>query len=150
MAYANVYKYKFGRDLLDKVVLMSRTGMRRSVDLYRDAVASGNLIHAAEMIKRGVDLPHRARWHIDQAIAQYGQQEVIDAVKLVLGTTSVTLAEINADLAAQEAYALTLVNHVRNDAWTWDQVAADIEANVVNEGQRWQFSLAGYIDVWGE
>lgn len=147
MAYSNVYKAKFGRDLLDKVVLMSRSGMRRSVDMYRDAVASGNLIHAVEMLKRGVDLPHRARWHIDQAIAKYGQQEVIDAVKLVLGT-GVTIAEINADLAAQEAYALTLVNHVKNDAWTWDQVAADIEANVQNESLRWQFSPVGYIDVW--
>ena len=150
MAVSNIIKKKIGREMLEWVHLGVRTGMRRGVAEYRSLTAQGKTVEAVAQIKRAVDLPHRARARIVEAIAKYTQAFIVDCVSTAL-PAGVTLAEIDADLTAQEAYAQTLVNHRLNDGWTWDQIATDIETNVELEITKWTFPYpAGYLDVWGE
>lgn len=150
MAVSNIIKKRIGRELLEWVHLGIRTGMRKGVADYRRLVADGRVVDAVYAIKRAVDLPHRARARINEAIAKYTQATLVECIGLAL-PSGVTLAEINADLTTQETYAQGLVTHRLVDGWTWDQIATDIETNVELEEVRWQFPFpAGYLDVWGE
>lgn len=148
MAITDIKKKKIGRELTEWVFLGIRTGARRAVAEYREQTAAGNTELAVAHIKRAVDLPHRARARITQAVTTYGQPAIVECITAYDG---VTLAEINAELTTLETYAQGLVDHVNNDGWTWDQVATDIEDKVANESAEWVFPLpAGYTDVWGE
>lgn len=148
MPVVNILTRKVGNELLDWVYLGTRTGMRRGVAEYRQRTAAGDTVGADAAIRRAVDLPHRMRARVNQGIATYG----LPRINAVIAATSiaVTSGEVSADLTALETYAAGLVAHRLNDAWTWDQIATDIETNISFEGNEWQFPLPpGYTDVWG-
>lgn len=151
MPIANIIKRKVGRELREWLVLGIRTGMRRGVAEYRQLIVMGQPLRAEQAIKRAIDLPHRARSRIDHAITVYGQNAVVSAFT---DGVDVTVAELNAELAALEAYAQLLVDRRNTDptgTGAWDALATDIETNVELESERWTFQIPpGYVDIWGE
>lgn len=147
MAINEILKKKIGRELREWIYLGIRTGMRRAVADYR-AKKAGMPDEAALAIKRAIDLPRRARARIDEAISRYGQQQVVD---VLTENGTVTIAELNAELTGLESYAQGLYDRRINDSESWDSLAADIEANVELESEKWVFPIpAGYTDIWGE
>lgn len=113
------------------------------------------------VLKQGVDTPHRARAQIVAWIQTYnaangaGTAQTFLASCLTAAGSSKTLATIDSALAALEAQCLVLVNHVNNDAWTWDQVATAVEAAVAPPATvELSFARlpipANYLTVWGE
>ncbi len=149
MAVSAVIQKMVGEQLLEWIYLGVRTGMRAGVADYRRLTTAGQTANAQLAIERAVDLPHRARARVNQAITTYGLTPITNAV--LAANSNVTVAEVNAELTSLETYATGLVNHRLNDAWTWNQIATDIETNVVNEIDQWVFPLpSGYLDVWGK
>src|SRR4030042_4419014 len=137
MAISEILLKKIGREIREWIYLGIRTGMRRGVMEYRSSLATYP-DQAILALKRAVDLPRRARIRIETAIAKYGLTKLQQALAL---DGTVTVTELNAALTTLETYAQGLYNHVINDAWTWDQVASDIEANVYFEIDEWMFPL---------
>ncbi|MEO8466229.1 MAG: hypothetical protein ABI640_12870 [Gammaproteobacteria bacterium] len=126
------------------------------IDLVRQYRAFG-LVGA---LKQGVDTPHRARIQVTAWMADYnarngsGAAAFLASCLTAAGSTK-TLSTIDAALATVESQCLVLVNHVKNDAWTFDQVAAAIEAQVpkpvVELLSFGQLPIpANYTTVWGE
>lgn len=114
-----------------------------------------------DVLKQGVDTPHRARAQIVAWQADYnarngaGTAGPFLASCLTAAGSSKTLAQIDAAIATLEAQCLVLVNHVKNDGWTFDQVAAAIEAAVVKPAsEALSFARlpipANYVTVWGD
>ena len=144
MAIDNVIKKKIGRELREWIFLGIRTGMRRGVAEYRQ-----DTVNNLNAIKRAIDLPHRARARIDEAIRVYGQQAIVDALASN-NSGDVTIAEMNAELTILEAYAQDLVDR-QTGGEDWDSLAIDIETNIELELMRWRFETpSGYKDIWSE
>lgn len=142
MAINNIILKKVGRELREWVFLGIRTGMRRGVEVYRD---SGNI----EQLKRAIDMPHRARARVDEAIRIHGQSRLVDALS-ANNSGDVTIAELNAELSTLESYAQDLVDRGLAGE-TWDDLATDIEVNITLESEQWVFPFpAAYTDIWGE
>lgn len=122
------------------------------------------LIHKDRMrialIKQAVDTPHRARAQLQAWITAYnaangeGTAQTFLAACLKAGGSVKTLASINAELAAIEAQAQTVVTNVAG-GWTWDQAAAAVEsAPSVAADSDFSYDRlpipGGYVTVWGE
>lgn len=113
------------------------------------------------LIKQAVDTPHRARAQIQAWMESHDAERSPGAAQtflsecLVAAGSTMTLAQINAALSSVEAKAQTLIDHVVNDGWTWDQVAAAIEAAIgweeVKEFTYMKLPIPDdYVTVWGE
>ncbi len=113
------------------------------------------------VLKQAVDTPHRARAQIAAWIADYnsrngaGTAQTFLAACLTAAGSSKTLQQIDTALAALESQCLVLVNHVKNDGWTWAQVATAIETGIakpVYESLSYAALPipAGYVTVWGD
>ena len=154
MAITDVRKRKIGNELIDWVYLGIRTGARRACVEYRQQVANGNTAAGILALKRGVDLPHRARVRITDAITRFGGAAVAVPFLnecLVLTGTGVTVSALDSELTILENYAQGLVTKKNVQGQTWDQLASDIEAAVAYEGMDWLFPIpVGYVDIWGE
>jgi hypothetical protein len=147
VAISNILKKKIGREIREWVMLGIRTGARRGVEQYRIEKARGNTEQAINLLKRAVDMPHRARARINHFIQLYGQPFLAECLTL---EGDVTVAELNAELTTLENYCQRLVDR-RNAGESWDSIAADIETNIENESIRWAFPFPpGYTDAWGE
>lgn len=114
------------------------------------------------LIKQAVDTPRRASAQIQNWIAQYNSRKGAGTAQTFLQEcltafgSSRTLASINAEIATGMTFAQSLVNNVNNSGWTFDQVAAAIEAQVSPPIPDETFTYqvlpipAGYVTVWGE
>lgn len=129
---------------------------RHVIDLvgqYRDADTVGTL-------KQAIDTPHRARAQIAAWIAGYDARNGAATATTFLNDclaaagSAKTLPDVNAELAALEAQAQTLVDNV-NGGWTWEQAADAIEAQLAPDPEDvFDYSRLeipdGYITVWGD
>lgn len=114
------------------------------------------------LIKQAVDTPRRAKSQIQNWITQYNSRNGAGTAQTFLQEcltafgSSKTLASINAEITIGETFAQGLVNNVNNSGWTFDQVAAAIEARVSPPLPEEAFTYqrlpipAGYVTVWGE
>ena len=117
--------------------------------------------YTTALMKQAVDTPHRARAQIMAWLVEYNvkngagtAQTLLQQCLTAAGSTA-TLASIDAALAVLEAQCLVLVNHVKNDGWTWVQVATAMEAAIpavpVVAFDYSQLPIpAGYVTVWGQ
>ena len=147
MAIGNAKKRKVGEQLTDWVYLGVRTGARRAVAVYRAEKTTDPDLAVAQ-IKHAVNIPHQAMARISKAVDDFGAPLLNECLALA---GDVTLGEINTDLTAILAQTQTIVDHVNNDGWTWDQVATAIESGISHEAKDWVFLIPeDYIDIWGE
>lgn len=147
MPVSEIVLKKIGREIREWIFLGIKTGMRRAVQDY-NAQKISNPNQAILALKRAVDLPRRARIRIETAVSKYGLAKLQAAIA---AEGTVTIAELNSALSDLETYASGLYNHYKTDGWTFDQIAADIEANIELESDQWVFPLpVGYKDIWGE
>lgn len=148
---------------------MKNADIGAALDGLTEAVKARTLQLVAEyrffghvnVLKQAVDTPHRARTQIAAWVAEYngrhgaGTAQTFLAACLTAAGSEKTLAQIDNAIAAVETQAQVLVSHVQNDAWTWDQVASAIEAQISVAAQE-SFTFAqlpipvGYTTVWGE
>jgi len=147
MPISEILLKKIGREIREWIFLGIKTGIRRAVADYRVHLST-NPDHAILCLKRAVDLPRRARIRIETAVAKFG----ITKLQAALATDgTVTITELNIAISTLETYATSLYNHYKNDAWTFEQIATDIESNIELESNQWDFPLpSGYRDIWGE
>lgn len=158
MAVEDIVKKKIGRELQEWVYLGVRTGMRRAVDDYRKLVTLGDTEQAEQVMKRCLNLPHRARLRIQSFIdnfatnypdeTQTGVQYIADCLAL---NSTVTIGELNTALNSMEAICITWRDQILAETRTWDQIATIIENNVEHEASRWMFIIpSGELDIWGD
>lgn len=131
--------------------------IRLTLDLVRQYRISGN----AGVLKQAVDTPHRARAQIAAWISSYNAANGANSAQTFLASclaavgSASTLSQIDSALSALESQALALVNHVKSDGWTWNQVASAIES-AISAPSAVQFTYAslpipaGYTTVWSE
>lgn len=157
MAVEDILKKKIGRELQEWVYLGVRTGMRRAIIQYR-SINPTNPIQADQIMRRCLDLPHRARIRIQNFIDDFatnypdeiltGPQYIAECL-LLNGTT--TVSELNTELTTMEGYCETWRDHILAATRTWDEIATTIENNLENESIRWLFQIpSGELDIWGD
>lgn len=165
MALSDAVNRKTAWELIDWLYLGIRTGSRKSVEVYREAMAEAATLPAgAERdeveaqgiahLRRAVDMPRRTRARIEYALSQLPgtRQQQIQALNdiLALADPGVTVADLDAELTALENYCQGLVDDFGAGAKGYDDIATDIEAQVEHEALRWRFPLPpGYVDIWG-
>lgn len=131
------------------------------IEHVRDLTRQYRVHKLPGLLKQAVDTPHRARAQVAAWIATYnasngaGQAQAFLSACLVAAGSTRTLAQIDAALAALESQAQVLVGRVRNDGWTWDQIASAIEAQFTPPAsERFTYAdlpiPAGYTTIWGD
>lgn len=170
MALSLAAKTEIGRDIASFLLPETRNGIRWSVDQYRSLIAPvdekgvkraptpAESALAVRRLKWGVNRPHLAIARIDYAVQRYGAVDV--AAGLTLHNSPRSLPAILALLAPLLTYAEGIVVNVRQNGWSWDRVAGDVEAAVAKDtgvytltGGKVGWSLPippGYRDIWGE
>jgi hypothetical protein len=104
------------------------------LDLVRQYRANAGAPYAIAVLKQAVDTPHRVQQQVAAWMAAYetragaGTAQPYLASCLTAAGSSKTLGAVNADINTLAMQAQALVNHVKNDGWTWDQVASAVEA----------------------
>jgi hypothetical protein len=147
MAINEIILKKVGRELREWIYLGVKVGMLKGVSAYRSLQATDPIAAQLE-IERAIDLPSRAKTRINTAITIYGLQTLVDALAASGGT--VTISELNTELATLETYAAGLITR-RLAGEAWDSLATDIETNIEDIQTKWVFPLpANYKDVWGK
>lgn len=135
-----------------------RAHMRNLVAQFR---AYSKEHFAPAVLKAAIDTPKRAQAQVQGWMATYdakngaGSAQTLLVSCLSAAGASKTLAQVNTDLAALIAQAQTLVAHVQNDGWTWEQVADAIDAQFVpTAAPDFVYSQlpvpSNYVTVWGE
>lgn len=113
-----------------------------------------------QLMKQALDIPHLVKAQIQHWQSTYDATHGAGAAVTFLteclaaaGSTK-TLGQINAEVAALESQAQTVVNNV-NGGWTFDQAADAVEAAISLDSNA-EFHLRrlpippGYITVWGD
>jgi hypothetical protein len=123
-----------------------------------DAPPMMRAVYEIDLIKQAVDTPYRARAQIAAWIASYnarhsgGAQAFLNSCLAAAGSAK-TIVDVSAELAEIEAQAQVLVARVNDDGWSWEQVAAALEAQAPPEEELSFRSLPipkDYVTVWGE
>lgn len=112
------------------------------------------------LIKQAVDTPHRARAQLQAWMNEFSSaarttaQDFLTECLAAVGANK-TLADINSELQALESQAEVLVQKVKDDKWTWEQVADAIEEQFANEPDvRFDYRTLpipkDYKTIWGD
>jgi len=112
-----------------KAVHECDAGMKQGVVYYRDSVQRGDDVEALNHLKRAARLPFRVEARV-QALVTKHTASVINSVLSQVST--LTLADLQAELNPLKAYSDTLKDNYQNQGWTAEQIASDIEANRAN------------------
>jgi len=114
-----------------------------------------------DMIIQAVDTPARAKARLVEWITEYNSRNDAGTGQIFLNECLVaagsleTVASLNAQITVLETQAQTMVDNVNNSAWTFDQVADWLEANLPQEASEVLSYKSlpipeGYVTVWGE
>jgi hypothetical protein len=140
MALASEKKRRMAQALI-KAVHECDAGMKQGVIYYRNAQSPAE---ALELLKRAARLPYRIEARAQALVAKYGAANVNAALATV---STLTLADLQAELDPLKAYSDTLKNHYQIGGWTKEQIAADIEANRADIDQDESAPIpGGYVD----
>lgn len=124
-----------------KAVHECDAGMKQGIVYYRNASGPGE---ALGLLKRAARLPYRIEARVLALVATY-TKPVLNAALAEVSTH--TLASLQAELDPLKAYSDTLKDNFRNQGWTDEQIAADIEANRAEIDQDESMPIpVGYVD----
>lgn len=154
MAISDAKKRKIGVQLIDWIYLGIRTGARRSVEEYQRLKAT-DPAEAEQHLARACNMPMRRRAVINAIIERYESRNGAGTAPaylnecLALTGTSITVADLNAELTSLENYANTLIDAKIAGTMTLDNIAADIESKVEWEASDWSPSIDfSVVDRW--
>jgi hypothetical protein len=153
MPISDAKKARIGAELINWLYLGIRAGARASVKEYRAYTARGDSAQAIEHLKRAVNMPRRMRERLNYDRQQrgltVGQYTTAIAGCLTLAGSTITFAELNAELTTLEAQGAQLIADKTAGTKTLDQVADWIEANWQDEVTEWVFPFdPAYTDNW--
>ena len=97
-------------------------GMKVGAGHYRNAQSQEEAIG---LLKRAARLPYRVEARVAALVAKHGAAKINQALALV---STLTLADLQAELAPLKVYSDELKDKYQNQGWTLEQIAADIEA----------------------
>jgi len=118
-------KWRRMANILIKVVHECDPAMKQSIRGYRSALTDPQANSTGEL-KRAARLPYRVEARVQALVTKHGKAKINKALALV---STLTLSDLQAELAPLKVYSDTLKDHYQNDGWTLDQIADDIELN---------------------
>lgn len=129
---------------LIRLALECEAGMNNGVNYWRNAVAAGDP-DAFETLKRAARLPYRITSRLQESINTYTQPVI---VTWLADNNLPSLAQINTKLQPLRDYSDLLVDRYKNQGWTEDQIADDIQATMEAIDLEQFAPEAGYTDTF--